>query len=438
MKSLSHRLVGLAVIVVVGSLGTACTSAGDSAVGDGGPAPEAASSPTATSTVQSGPFPGFWPERSYADATAAQARADRGEDPWRLDTKQVTTRFLADFANWDERFDFDGQVFEGGVDVEEPQISGSSADGWTAVVPFRRYRVYEGKKSPMGERDALHMMGLRGVEKPGWFVTSLKAKLEQVTKPADGESVGSTINVAGRGMGYEATIHLEVKDDAGRSLGKAFANGGSSEPAPFSGKITFGGAQSPSGVLIVTPDKGVEGPDMIMSVVRIHFGSAPAATAAPGTSLPSGSGSRVTVYYVTQRSGRFQLARESHFVEATPRLATAALEELVHGVPFDSQNTSPYPKASQILSVTISNGVATVDWSANVLTANVSGEYEAIGIQAAVWTLTEFSSINKVRFTVEGRDRGTASNGRTIEDWWGHVGLHGQPFTRDSSISVVK
>jgi hypothetical protein len=71
-----------------------------------------------------------------------------------------------------------------------------------------------------------------------------------------------------------------------------------------------------------------------------------------------------------------------------------------------------------------------------VLTAKVGAEAEAYGIQSVVYTLTDLPRIEKVRFTVEGRDSGTASNGRTIEDWWGHVGLSGQPFSRDGTLRI--
>jgi spore germination protein GerM len=147
---------------------------------------------------------------------------------------------------------------------------------------------------------------------------------------------------------------------------------------------------------------------------------------------------QVNVYYLTEKDGRLLLIREVHDVVATPRIATAAMEELVHGSPHRPDHTSPFPRAAQILSVTISEGVATVDWSAAVLEAQVGADAETLGIQSAVWTLTEFPTIGRVRFTVEGREAGVASNGRRIEDWWGHAGLRGQPWARDSSLRVLR
>jgi germination protein M len=89
-----------------------------------------------------------------------------------------------------------------------------------------------------------------------------------------------------------------------------------------------------------------------------------------------------------------------------------------------------------VRSVTVDGPVATVDFDAGVLTASVGAEAEAYGIQSVVYTLTGLPQVEKVRFTVEGRDSGTASNGRSIRDWWGHVGLSGQPFTRDPTLRI--
>jgi germination protein M len=83
--------------------------------------------------------------------------------------------------------------------------------------------------------------------------------------------------------------------------------------------------------------------------------------------------------------------------------------------------------------VRVDNSVATVDFSKEVLKANVGSEGEALGIAQIVNTLTEFPSIKKVRLTVEGRDKGAIS-GRNIEDWRGHIGLYDQPFSRNESV----
>ena len=61
-----------------------------------------------------------------------------------------------------------------------------------------------------------------------------------------------------------------------------------------------------------------------------------------------------------------------------------------------------------------------------VLRANVGSSGEVLGIASIVNTLTEFPSIQKVSFTVDGQ-------AAKAMDWWGHVGLSEQPFKRDLS-----
>ena len=164
----------------------------------------------------------------------------------------------------------------------------------------------------------------------------------------------------------------------------------------------------------------------------------PASSPTPTHSASPVSTTNVTVYYLVPFKDDVRLAPERRRVAKTAAMARSVIEELVHGTPQDPDHSTPFPKASTINSVIVQEGLAIVDWSADVLEASVGAEVEAMGIQSAVYTLTQFPSITKVRFTVEGKDRGTASNGRTIEDWWGHAGLAGQPWDRDAAIDTLE
>lgn len=167
-------------------------------------------------------------------------------------------------------------------------------------------------------------------------------------------------------------------------------------------------------------------------------GDTPASSPAPSsTATATTAATQVTIYYLASGPARPYLAPERHRVPRTQAVARAALEELVHGTAQDPDHSTPFPRASKVNSVTIRGKVATVDWSAEVLTANAGAETESLGIQSVVYTLTEFSSIASVRFTVDGKERGTASNGRAIEDFWGHVGLSEQPWSRAPQIEVL-
>ena len=132
----------------------------------------------------------------------------------------------------------------------------------------------------------------------------------------------------------------------------------------------------------------------------------------------------VAVYYLKTKGNEFYLVREIHTVEKSDAVARTALTELITGTPLTEGAYLVLPPDTKILNIKIENELATVDFSAEVLKANVGAEGEGLGIAAIVNTLTEFSSIQKVQFTVDG----LAQNGM---EWWGHVGLFEQPFERN-------
>jgi len=153
---------------------------------------------------------------------------------------------------------------------------------------------------------------------------------------------------------------------------------------------------------------------------RVRENPAPQAVPEPATM-------RLAVYYLKLDERNAYLVREVHEVPKTSAVARAALEELIRGEPVTPGARRVLPPDTRVLGIKIENGLATVDFSKEVLRANVGAAGEALGIQSIVNTLTEFSQIDRVAFTVEGR------LDQAARDWWGHVGLYGQPFRRDLS-----
>lgn len=135
----------------------------------------------------------------------------------------------------------------------------------------------------------------------------------------------------------------------------------------------------------------------------------------------------LAVYFPKITQNDIYLVREVHEVPYTSTPAKAALEELIHSKPLTKGAAKILPADTKIIGINISEGTAIIDFSREVLKANVGSELEAFGIQSIVNTLTEFPSIKEVSFKVEGKlDQQTM-------DWWGHVGLYEQPFKRDLS-----
>ncbi|MGI6428995.1 MAG: Gmad2 immunoglobulin-like domain-containing protein [Syntrophomonadaceae bacterium] len=134
----------------------------------------------------------------------------------------------------------------------------------------------------------------------------------------------------------------------------------------------------------------------------------------------------IAVYYLKSTDQEIYLVREVHQVEKTTEVAQAALNELIKGDPITPDAYRVLPEDTRILGINIDNGLATVDFSPEVLRANVGSSGEGLGIASIVNTLTEFPTIQEVAFTVDGQVENAM-------DWWGHVGLYEQPFQRDLS-----
>jgi len=134
----------------------------------------------------------------------------------------------------------------------------------------------------------------------------------------------------------------------------------------------------------------------------------------------------IAVYYLKSSDNEIYLVREVHKVEKSAAVARAALNELIKGEPITPGAFKVLPSDTKILGINIEDGLATVDFSSEVLKVNIGSEGEAMGIASIVNTLTEFPTIQRVQFTVEGQVK-------KAMDWWGHVGLYEQPFKRDLS-----
>ena len=89
--------------------------------------------------------------------------------------------------------------------------------------------------------------------------------------------------------------------------------------------------------------------------------------------------------------------------------ARAAVEGLIEG---PLTNLAPsIPEGTQLLGISILNGVCTVDFSQAFVDNHISGSSnDLMTVYSIVNTLTEFDSIDKVRFLIEGKTGATFGN----------------------------
>ena len=146
----------------------------------------------------------------------------------------------------------------------------------------------------------------------------------------------------------------------------------------------------------------------------------------PSPPSPEAQTMEIAVFYLKDKDNNMYLVREVHTVPKSEGIAVVALNELISGTPLTEGAFKVLPADTKILGISIKDGLATVDFSPEVLNANVGAYAEVLGIASIVNTLTEFPTIQKVQFTVEGSAEKAAY-------WWGHVGLEGQLLVRDLS-----
>lgn len=191
-----------------------------------------------------------------------------------------------------------------------------------------------------------------------------------------------------------------------------------------SGQIINRAVASTAALLLIT---------LLLSACTI-FGSKDSGQVAPGAAQqgqgenpPEQQTLNLAMYYVKITDKDAYLVREVHQVPYTREVAKAALEELIKGRPVTPGASGVLPPETKVRGISVKDENASVDFSSEVLTANVGAEGEALGIQSIVNTLTEFPEIKQVSFLVDGK-----LDDRT-KDWWGHIGLYNQPFKRDVS-----
>ena len=168
---------------------------------------------------------------------------------------------------------------------------------------------------------------------------------------------------------------------------------------------------------------------LIMAACSPQLPDSPDTQPPPDDDPPAVQEVPVAVYYVKMTDSGAYLVREVHAVTMEKRIDIAVLEQLIHGEPVTEGAYRVLPPDTKVLDIAVVDGLATIDFSREVLNANVGAAGEALGIQSIVNTLTELPEIEQVMFLVEG------DLDERAQDWWGHIGLAElQPIERDLSM----
>ncbi len=146
-----------------------------------------------------------------------------------------------------------------------------------------------------------------------------------------------------------------------------------------------------------------------------------------GSDLPEPTGvaretTETSVFYSTGRT----LLEERTVIDAKDPYAQV-VAVLMKAQPQTDKNIAIVQPQAKVNSVTFKDGIVTVDWSPAVLGFNAEPKEKVLAWAAFLRTFGEFSEVQKVRFTVDGKTSGKA-DGHDIQTFWGRISLIGEPW----------
>ncbi|HZD59194.1 MAG TPA: GerMN domain-containing protein [Anaerolineae bacterium] len=131
----------------------------------------------------------------------------------------------------------------------------------------------------------------------------------------------------------------------------------------------------------------------------------------------------VTIYY----PDRDALAVETHEIPKEPNVVKAALNTLFDGRPNNSNVIPVLPTDVKVLDVKIKNDLAIINFNRNILFFEEDKATQELLLAAITSTARQTEKIKRVKFQVEGKEKGTIA-GKDIKTFWGDVSLKGQPW----------
>ena len=132
---------------------------------------------------------------------------------------------------------------------------------------------------------------------------------------------------------------------------------------------------------------------------------------------------RAVLYFLRYTQQDAFLVPEVRQVSFTENLYRAVIEDLISGPEIKTDSYMPIPEETQVLSVTLDNGLATINFSEDIKRTNVGAEGEALLIQAITNTLTEYAAVQEVRILINGYP----------DSIGGHIGLD-RTFNRNLEV----
>lgn len=133
----------------------------------------------------------------------------------------------------------------------------------------------------------------------------------------------------------------------------------------------------------------------------------------------------VVLYFADDNVNLIAEQREIPKVEG---IARQTINELCRG-PINSKLTSTLPPGTKLLDINIRDGLCTVNFNENLITAHSGGSaMENATVYSIVDTLTQFSTVNQVQIQVEGQ---------IVDSIAGHLDVSAPLSRNDDIISTI-
>lgn len=165
----------------------------------------------------------------------------------------------------------------------------------------------------------------------------------------------------------------------------------------------------------------VLGGALVAASVTVSLTGCSSGSVPPPTSVAMET-TETTVFYATGRS----VLAERKVVDATD-IYRETLEEQLLAQPSSEANVAIVQPTAKVLSVTVNDRVATIDWDEKVLDFEATPDEKRLAQASILMLFGQFPEVETVRYTVEGKDSGTIG-GKDIATFWGEVTLKNQPW----------
>jgi hypothetical protein len=220
-----------------------------------------------------------------------------------------------------------------------------------------------------------------------------------ITEPAANQAVTSPVTVKGQARVFENTYQYRVRDADGTVLAQGFGTAQSPDIGqfgPLSSVIAFSEPEGERGTIEVFTLSANDGSETDMVVIPVRFAGKDQSEADVFYGSKTAPAGRECEALVTQSR---PIPKDASVQDAM----AAALRELLRGPQADANAATAIPKGTVLNNVTLDDGIATADFSAQL--ENYGGGSCNVGLirEQIERTLKQFPGVQGVIISVEGR-----------------------------------